>query len=41
MLLEYDFASNDVGLLAFDVSEIAFHWGLGGVGVLHCLGRGL
>ena len=41
MLLEDDFASDDVGLLALDVGEIAFHWGLGGVGVLHRLGRGL
>lgn len=41
MLLEDDFAPDDVGLLALDVGEIAFLWGLAGVGVLHRLGRGL
>lgn len=41
MLLEDDFAPDDVGLLALDVGEIAFLLGLAGVGVLHRLGRGL
>ena len=41
VLLEDDFAPDDVGFLALDVGEIALLWGLAGVGVLHRLGRGL